>query len=120
MAEHEPPPSLKDLDARLKHRRAAEFRNHRAEADARERGQGLSQALKIGVELVAALVVGVLLGLLLDNWLGTTPWLLIVFFVLGAAAGMSNVYRVMSGMSQGVGYAAERREAEKADDRGKR
>jgi len=48
--------------------------------------------------LVAALIVGVGIGLLLDRWLGTTPWFLIVFFLLGAAAGILNVYRAASGM----------------------
>ena len=121
MAEQEPPPpSLRDLDARLKHARAAETGKERREAEAAERGKGLSLALKIGVELVASLVVGVGIGLLLDHWLGTRPWMLVVFFVLGAAAGMLNVFRVMSGMGQGVGYAAERRQAERADDRGER
>ncbi len=120
MAEREPPPSLRDLDARLKRARADNSDEDRAAAEARERGRGFSQALKIGVELVAALAVGVGIGLLLDGWLGTAPWLLIVFFVLGAAAGMLNVYRVMSNMSQGVGYAADRRQAEEAKKRGER
>ena len=120
MAEREPPLSLGDLDSRLKRARAVESEGDRAASEARERGKGLSQALKIGVELVAALAVGVGVGLLLDRWLGTTPWLLIMFFVLGAAAGMLNVYRVMTNMSQGVGYAAERRKAEEAKYRGER
>ena len=121
MAEPEPPPTLRDLDTRLKRARANDSVKDKAEAEARERGKGLSQALKVGVEVVASLVVGVGIGLLLDNWLETAPWMLIVFFVLGAAAGMLNVYRVMSGMGQGVGYAAQRRQGEEgADDRGKR
>jgi ATP synthase protein I len=59
---------------------------------------GLGVAFRIGVELVAALVVGVGVGLLLDSWLGSTPWFLIVFFFLGAAAGVLNVYRAASGI----------------------
>lgn len=51
---------------------------------------------RAGVEVVSALVVGVGLGLLLDRWLGTWPWLFLVFFVLGAAAGVLNVYRLIS------------------------
>lgn len=52
--------------------------------------------LRAGVEVVSALVVGVGLGLLLDRWLGTWPWLFLVFFVLGAAAGVLNIYRLFT------------------------
>lgn len=52
--------------------------------------------LRAGVEVVSALIVGVGLGLLLDRWLGTWPWLFLVFFVLGAAAGVLNVYRLFN------------------------
>jgi ATP synthase protein I len=95
-----------DLDAlgdRL--RRLRESRADRPEA---ARGgdprSGLNMAARVGVELVAALIVGGGIGYLLDMWLGTKPWLLVVFFVLGAAAGMLNVYRVMAGLGQSVGY----------------
>ncbi len=50
----------------------------------------------IGTELVAAVAVGVGLGYVLDLWLGTKPWLMMVFFFLGSAAGMLNVYRATS------------------------
>ena len=128
MAERELPEPLKDLDTRLKRLRKEDDEQARADA-ARERGRGLSLALRVGVELVAALVVGVGIGLLLDGWLGTAPWLLIVFFVLGAAAGMLNVYRTMSGMGGAAGYAAGKEQAgsgeaagtgPKADRSGKR
>jgi ATP synthase protein I len=49
---------------------------------------------RAGVELVSALAVGVLIGLALDRWLGTFPWLFLLFFVLGAAAGVMNIYRL--------------------------
>ena len=56
---------------------------------------GATFGLKISTELVAALVVGVGIGLLVDNYLGTKPFGLIIFFILGAFAGFLNVYRVM-------------------------
>ncbi len=49
-------------------------------------------------------MVGVAIGIGLDRWLGTTPWLMVVFIVLGAAAGILNVVRVMTGMGGAVGY----------------
>ena len=51
---------------------------------------------RVGVELVSALVVGIGIGLLLDRWLGTKPWLFLLFFVAGAAAGIMNVYRLFA------------------------
>lgn len=69
--------------------------------------------MRIGTELVAALVIGVGFGLLLDNWLGTKPWFMLVFFLLGAAAGMFNVYRVVQNQGGAIGYKpAERRASE--------
>ena len=47
-----------------------------------------------GVEVVSALVVGVVIGFVLDRWLGTWPWLFLVFFVMGSVAGVLNVYRL--------------------------
>jgi ATP synthase protein I len=59
----------------------------------KESGTGF--AFKISTELIAALVVGVGIGLIVDNYLGTKPFGLIIFFILGAFAGFLNVYRVM-------------------------
>ncbi|MBX9749871.1 MAG: AtpZ/AtpI family protein [Roseococcus sp.] len=52
--------------------------------------------LRAGVEVFSALVVGVGLGFMLDKWLGTWPWLFLLFFVLGAAAGVLNIYRLFT------------------------
>ena len=54
---------------------------------------GMGIAFRIGLELVSALAVGVGIGYLLDLWLETKPWFLVVFFFIGAAAGVVNVYR---------------------------
>ena len=53
----------------------------------------LGEALKISTELVAAVFVGSTLGFILDNWFGTKPWLTILFFFIGAAAGILNVIK---------------------------
>ena len=53
----------------------------------------LGKALKISTELVAAVAVGVTIGFLLDNWFGTKPLLIIIFFFMGVAAGILNVFR---------------------------
>ena len=50
---------------------------------------------KISTEIVAALVVGVSIGLIVDNYFDTQPFGLIFFFIIGAFAGFLNVYRVI-------------------------
>ena len=53
----------------------------------------LGKAMKIGTELVAAVVVGSTIGFLLDNWFDTKPLLTICFFIMGVAAGILNVFK---------------------------
>ncbi len=107
MTDEKPSPSLEDLDARL--RRARERRSDQSADEDQgpnrsSAGSGLGFALRLGVELVAALAIGVGIGLLLDRWLNTGPWMLVVFFFLGSAAGFLNVYRVVSGYGYAAGY----------------
>jgi ATP synthase protein I len=52
--------------------------------------------LRVGVELVSALAIGVGIGWLLDRWLGTRPIFLGIFVLLGGAAGVLNVWRVFA------------------------
>jgi ATP synthase protein I len=47
----------------------------------------------VGFSFVLAIVIAVWVGWMLDRWLGTSPWLFLLFFVLGLAAGVLNVYR---------------------------
>ncbi len=56
-------------------------------------GNAMAKGLKISAELIGGVVVGGGLGWLLDKWLGTFPWLFILFFLLGSAAGMLNIVR---------------------------
>lgn len=48
----------------------------------------------IGVQLAVSIIIGFLMGLGLDRWLGTSPLFMLVFIVFGVAAGFLNVYRV--------------------------
>lgn len=57
------------------------------------RGVAMGQAFKIVAELVIGVGVGGFIGWALDRQFGTAPWLLIVFFLFGFAAGMLNVIR---------------------------
>ena len=60
----------------------------------------IGQAFKLSTELVAAVLVGTIIGFILDNWFDTKPWLLIIFFFLGAAAGILNVIRAANRMQK--------------------
>ena len=77
---------------------------------------GVGLALRLGVDFVSGVVVGVGIGLLLDWWMGSSPAMLIVFFLLGAAAGTFNVFRTASGQGGAVGFK-QARDAEKDADR---
>jgi ATP synthase protein I len=52
-----------------------------------------ARGFRLSTELVAGVIVGAGIGWLLDRWFGTSPWGLIVFFLLGFAAGVLNVMR---------------------------
>jgi ATP synthase protein I len=58
-----------------------------------DRGAAYGKAMKIAIELVVGIVVGGFLGRLLDSQFGTQPWLMILFLLLGFAAGLLNVVR---------------------------
>ena len=53
----------------------------------------IGQAFKLSTELVAAVLVGTIIGFILDNWFDTKPWLIIVFFFIGVTAGIANVIK---------------------------
>jgi ATP synthase protein I len=73
---------------------------HRPAPGPQPQGQGAAfgQALKLGVELVAGVAVGGFIGWALDRFLGTAPFLMVVFLGLGAAAGIMNVVRTAKRM----------------------
>ena len=65
-----------------------------------KRGSFMGNAFKLGTELVAAVAVGTIIGFILDSWFDTKPWLIIIFFFIGAAAGMLNVIRAANRMQK--------------------
>lgn len=88
----------KSLESRLKAaRKAAMGREPRGTI---ERG-AFGVATRLVAELVAGLVVGGGIGWLLDRLLGTKPWMLVVFFILGSIAGIMNVFRAATQMNAG-------------------
>ena len=61
---------------------------------------GLSRGLRLGTEFIAAILVGAGIGYLLDQWLKTSPWLMLVMLLVGFAAGVLNVTRSAAQMNK--------------------
>ena len=59
---------------------------------------------RVGTELLAGLIIGAGIGWTLDKWLNTNPWFLILFFLLGGASGILNLWRVVTGKGLKIGY----------------
>ncbi len=116
MSDQRPEKELEELDARLREARGKPDQTGLATGPNKVTpGSALGLAMRVGVELVSALAIGVFIGWLLDRWLGTGPWLMLVFILLGGAAGILNVYR----MARGFGYAAGyKQDQDPGDDRG--
>jgi len=88
---------LKDLETRLAERTSAEKADSKSSGEARK---GYSQAIKLSSEFIAGILVGVLLGYLFDTLLGTHPWGMIVFLMLGFCAAVLNVLRAIGAVAQ--------------------
>ena len=69
-------------------------------SDNEKTGSFMGTAFKLGTELVAAVGVGTIIGFILDSWFDTKPWFIVIFFFLGAAAGMLNVIRAAKRMQK--------------------
>jgi ATP synthase protein I len=54
----------------------------------------LWRASMVGINLVAATFVGFVIGYYLDKWLGTRPWLTLVFLLLGIITGFRDLFRM--------------------------
>ena len=51
------------------------------------------KAFQLSTELVSAVLVATIIGFILDNWFGTKPWLILIFFFVGVIAGIMNVIK---------------------------
>ena len=92
--------NLEDFKTRLKIARSKLQKNKTKNTD--KKGIFIGSAFKLGTELVAAVIVGTIIGFILDNWFGTKPILIIVFFFFGAAAGIINVIKTARKMQKDI------------------
>ena len=86
---------LEDFKTRLKIAKS-KLQNEKSE----KKGIFLGNAFKLGTELIAAVIVGTIIGFILDNWFDTKPLLIIIFFLFGSAAGILNIFRAAKKMQK--------------------
>ncbi|HWM49541.1 MAG TPA: AtpZ/AtpI family protein [Xanthobacteraceae bacterium] len=94
------PPDEAALSARLRHlgeqlgtHQPGPPHEHASRPPAADQASAMARGLRLSSELVAGVLVGGAIGWALDYWLGISPFGLIVFLLLGFAAGVLNVMR---------------------------
>ena len=92
-------PEREDFKTRLKIAKD-KIKNYSKITNNNQNSSFMGSAFKLGTELVAAVAVGTIIGFILDSWFDTKPWLIIIFFFLGAAAGLLNVIRTANRMQK--------------------
>ena len=80
-----------DLKTRLKIAKSNFKKKHPYKND--DQKSSFGKAFQLSTELVSAVLVATIIGFILDNWFDTKPWLIIIFFFIGVAAGIINVFR---------------------------
>jgi ATP synthase protein I len=88
---------LGSLDQRLSEirdsRKVGTDQSGAGSGDGAARASAMARGFRLSSELIAGVVVGAMIGWGFDRLLSTSPWGLIVFFLLGFAAGVVNVIR---------------------------
>ena len=59
---------------------------------------------RVATELLAGLLIGAGIGWTIDKWMNSSPWFLIIFFLLGGTAGILNLWRIVTGKGLKIGY----------------
>lgn len=84
-------PRLDSLDMQLKEiRKDEQIRSEKAQGSAK----GMRQGNRVLTELIAGPAGGALIGWLIDRWIGTSPWLLLICLFLGIGVAFRNIYRI--------------------------
>tara|TARA_A100001011_G_C14243307_1_gene814293 strand:+ start:782 stop:1069 length:288 start_codon:yes stop_codon:yes gene_type:complete len=89
---------LEDFKTRLKI--AKSKLQKRKSQNSEKKGIFLGNAFKLGTELIAAVIVGTIIGFILDSWFDTKPLLIIIFFIFGSVAGILNIFRAAKKMQE--------------------
>ena len=87
-----------DLKTRLKIAKSKYKNKNQSNND--DEKSSFGKAFQLSTELVSAVLVATIIGFILDNWFDTKPWLIIIFFFIGVAAGIMNVIRSAKNMQK--------------------
>ena len=101
------PGDLDKFDAKLK--AARERIEGSGTQELASEGTSMGYGFRLSVELLAGLLVGLGLGYVIDGWLGTRPWFMLVLMILGMGGGILNVMRVTRTMEQQAAAKDEKR-----------
>ena len=94
---------LKDFEKRLENiKYKTAKKNNKKSQSLNLRNLGLY--LRSGLELFASIVVGLVIGIVMDKYFETSPLFLIIFLMLGFASGIMNVYRSVKKLGFEVGF----------------
>lgn len=93
---------ISNLGERLDKVKAQREADAQSDLDAGMRGRGMAYGMRMAAELVGAVIVGAFIGIGLDWLIGTKPWLFLLFFFLGFAAGVLNVVRAYERMQKEI------------------
>ena len=89
-----------DLASRIASaKRDRDIEDNRASRQASPEMTGMARGMRIGTEFIAAILVGAVIGYLIDLGIGTSPWGLLIMLLVGFAAGILNVTRVVAQMN---------------------
>lgn len=91
MSPPRPTDELESLEARL----AAAKARHNPVDPMRVASGAMGQGFRFALEIVITTVVGTAIGWQLDKWLGSKPWMLLLFMLLGLAAGFISLFRAV-------------------------
>jgi len=87
------PDDIKQIEVRIANLQKKEQQVRKNSSGESEFVFATKTGFRVGTELLSGVVVGAGLGYVLDMYLPTKPWMLIVFLLLGFVAGFLNVYR---------------------------